>query len=118
MKLASIDKSENLKEEKEAIDVVAEWEKHAHLFNSTTSKAGIHRPAMHLTTSLRPSPVEGARIIKAAKACVLCGLRREERIPHVDIDVEDSFGEFWVEYWGHRDCRDIWVKYKELLSHR
>jgi hypothetical protein len=109
MKLAAIDKSENLKEEKEAADVVGSWGKSAHLFNSTVSKAGIQRPLMALYLSVRPRLTSGVDVLKASHACALCGINRDERVSQVDVNVEDSFGEYWIEYWGHRDCRDFWT---------
>ena len=118
MKLAAIDKSESLKEEKEAADVVGAWEKSAHLFNSTVSKAGIQRPLMALYLSVRPRLVSGVDVLKASHACVLCGINRDERVPQVEVKVEDSFGEYWREHWGHRDCRDFWTRYKDRLQQR
>ena len=109
MKLAAIDKSESLKEEKEAADVVGAWGKSAHLFNSTVSKAGIQRPLMALYLSIRPRLVSGVDVLKASHACALCGINRDERVSQVDVNVEDSFGEYWIEHWGHRDCRDFWT---------
>ena len=118
MKLAAIDKSESLKEEKEAADVVSVWGKNAHLFNSTVSKAGVPRPLMALYLSVRPRLTSGVDILKASHACALCGINRDERVPQVDINVEDSFGEYWIEHWGHRDCRDFWFTYKDNLHQR
>jgi hypothetical protein len=109
MKLAAIDKSESLKEEKEAADVVGAWGKSAHLFNSTVSKAGIQRPLMALYLSVRPRLTSGVDVLKASHACALCGINRDERVTQVDVNVEDSFGEYWIEHWGHRDCRDFWT---------
>jgi hypothetical protein len=118
MKLAAIDKSESLKEEKEAADVVGAWEKSAHLFNSTVSKVGIQRPLMALYLSVRPRLASGLDVIKASHACALCGINRDERVSQVDVNVEDSFGEYWIEHWGHRDCRDFWATYKGRLRQR
>lgn len=118
MKLAAIDKSESLKEEKEAADVVSAWEKSAHLFNSTVSKVGIQRPLMALYLSVRPRLASGLDVIKASHACALCGINRDERVSQVDVNVEDSFGEYWIEHWGHRDCRDFWATYKGRLRQR
>jgi hypothetical protein len=109
MKLAAIDKSESLKEEKEAADVVGAWGKSAHLFNSTVSKAGIQRPLMALYLSVRPRLTSGVDVLKASHACALCGINRDERVSQIDVNVEDSFGEYWIEHWGHRDCRDFWT---------
>lgn len=118
MKLAAIDKSESLKEDKEAADVVGAWEKSAHLFNSTVSKAGVQRPLMALYMSVRPRTTTGIDVLKASHACALCGINRDERMAHVDTRVEDLFGEYWIEHWGHRDCRDFWTTYKDRLHQR
>ncbi len=52
------------------------------------------------------------------KACFLCGLKREERVIGVDGEVEDSFGEWWVEYWGHRGCVNWWIEWEGKLRGR
>jgi hypothetical protein len=117
MKLAAIDKTESLKEDKEAADVVEAWEKSAHLFNSTVSKAGVQRPLMVLYLSVRPRPAAGVDVLRASHACALCGINRDERVP-AETSVEDSFGEYWIEHWGHRDCRDFWITYKDRLHQR
>ena len=118
MKLTAIDKSESLKEEKEATDVVSIWEKNAHLFNTSIAKAGIQRPLMALSLNMKPRLESGISMLKAPHACALCGIKRDERVPQIDLRIEDSFGEFWVEHWGHRDCRDFWSQYKDILSQR
>jgi hypothetical protein len=118
MKLAALDKSESLKEEKEAADVVGAWEKSAHMFNSTVSKAGMQQPLMALYLSVRPRLTNGFDVLKANHGCALCGINRDERVPQVEIKVEDSFGEYWIEHWGHRDCRDFWTTYKDRLHQR
>ena len=56
--------------------------------------------------------------LTAPKACVICGLKREERIPKVDFQVEDSFGEWWVEHWGHRACRNFCHEHESKLKQR
>jgi hypothetical protein len=118
MKLAAIDKSESIKEEREIADVLLAWNKHAHLFNSTVTKAGVRRPMMALSAKLRPRPAKGAVVLSSPHACALCGLKRDERVADADINVDDSFGEFWVDHWGHRDCRDFWQQNKAFLPQR
>jgi hypothetical protein len=56
--------------------------------------------------------------IKAPHACALCGLKRDERIPKIDENVEDSFGEWWTEHWGHTECRQFWEDNMGLLGQR
>ena len=118
MKLAPIDKGENLKEEREVAGVVEAWERHAHLFNSSVHKVGIRRPFMALSAKMTPRPAKGAGILLSQRACALCGIKRDERVPEVDIDVDDLFGDFWIEHWGHRNCRDFWHMNKALLTQR
>jgi hypothetical protein len=118
MKLAAVDKSESLKEEREVADVLQAWEEHAHVFNSIVNKAGIRRPLMILSGTMKPRPAGGAEVLTSAHACALCGLKRNERVFEADIDVNDSFGDFWSEHWGHRDCKDFWYHYQRLLPQR
>jgi hypothetical protein len=118
MKLAAIDKSESLKEEREIAEVLQAWETHAHLFNATIHRVGIRRSLMTLSEKSRPHPAKGAEVLTSQYACALCGLKREERVPEANIKVDDSFGEFWIEYWGHRDCKDFWQSNQSLLLQR
>lgn len=55
--------------------------------------------------------------LKAPKPCIICGLKRDERVQKVDFQVEDSFGEFWTEFWGHTSCRNFWLENKKKLKH-
>lgn len=118
MKLAALDKTETLKEEREIAEVVRAWERDAHLFNSMVHRAGIKGSFMRLSEKLRPRTLKGVGVLVSQRACALCGLKRDERVPEVDIDVDDSFSEFWIEHWGHRDCRDFWHRYQTLLIQR
>ena len=56
--------------------------------------------------------------ITAAKACALCGLKREERVDKVDVEVFDGFGEWWMEHWGHKECRAFWYQHEKYLQQR
>jgi hypothetical protein len=118
MKLAAVDKNEGLKEEREIADVIQGWERHAHKFNSMVQKSGIQRPLMTLSKQLRPRRETGVGVVSSHHACALCGLRREERVSGADFDVNDSFGEFWLEHWGHCDCKGFWQTYHPLLPQR
>ncbi len=118
MKLAALNKSESLKEEREVADVIQAWETHAHLFNSKVHKAGIGHPLMMLSERSKPRPEKRAGVLTSQYACALCGLKRDERMPEVDINIDDSFGEFWIEHWGHRECKDFWYKNQALLQQR
>jgi hypothetical protein len=118
MKLAAVDKNEGLKEEREVADLIQVWERYTHDFKSIVQKSGIQRPLMTLFKQLKPRPETGVGVVASRHACALCGLRRDERVPGADIDVNDSFGEFWLEYWGHRDCKGFWQTYQALLPQR
>ena len=118
MKLTAVDKTESLKEEREVADVVEAWERYAHVFNSMVHKAGFRRPLMTLSERTRLRPAKGSEVLTSQYACALCGLKREERVVETDINVDDLFEEFWVEYWGHRECKDFWQKNQALLPQR
>ena len=118
MKLAAVDKGEVLKEDREAADLVDEWQKHAHFLCSAIGKQWVRWSPTALCFDLRPRAAAGAGIVSASHSCALCGLKRDERLPQIDLHVEDSFGEFWVEHWGHMDCKAFWTQHKTMLGHR
>lgn len=118
MKLNSVNKNENIKDEREAVEVLETWKRRSNVLNSAISGLGGH-------PILVPSQDTQARIayaseggLKASHACPLCGLKRDERIPRVDENVYDSFGEWWAEQWGHADCKRFWEANSLRLSHR
>ncbi|KAJ4324586.1 serine/threonine protein kinase [Neodidymelliopsis sp. IMI 364377] len=103
MKLAGIDKGENLKEEREVADVVRVWKDQIgrlrHVISGVNQiKAGTLGVAPDLQETM---PVrllkqsEGG--IPARQPCMLCGLKRDERVSAADVAVDDSFGEWWIE---------------------
>ncbi|OIW33922.1 hypothetical protein CONLIGDRAFT_201304 [Coniochaeta ligniaria NRRL 30616] len=127
MKLATIDKSQTAREDREAADVVAAWGEVVGRLrgvvagaNAAVAKDGVGGgralKVPELGGGLRVETVRGA--LTAPRACVVCGLRREERVVGVDGGVEDSFGEWWVEFWGHRECRNFWVEHEGELRSR
>ncbi|PNS17946.1 hypothetical protein CAC42_3905 [Sphaceloma murrayae] len=60
---------------------------------------------------------EGA--VTSTAACGLCGLKREERVQKVDLEVMDSFGEWWIEGTNmHTDCWRFWEGFKGKLGQR
>ncbi|KAJ6021798.1 hypothetical protein N7540_007302 [Penicillium herquei] len=121
MKLSTVNKHEDVKESQDAVEVLSLWRERAALFNSVVQGVG-----------QKPVPVVGdpaalkvvvAKVevgaIKASHACALCALRRDERVLRIDEGVvNDSFGEWWTEHWGHTGCRLFWERYKELLLQR
>ena len=118
MKLMSIDKNESLKEEREISEVLRVWQQYSHRFNRLLSHSSSKRPPMALSESLRIRATERIGTIDSSHPCALCGLRREERVSGVDFQVNDSFGEFWIAHWGHKDCRDFWNRSQGLLQTR
>lgn len=118
MKLSSVNKNEDIKEQQEAVDVITIWRDRAALFNSVVQTSG-KRPVPVIPENVRAmtaSAEQGA--IKASHACALCGLKRDERLPKVDEGVEDSFGEWWTDHWGHTDCKEFWQGNMKLLGQR
>ncbi|KAL4775634.1 hypothetical protein BDW60DRAFT_204203 [Aspergillus nidulans var. acristatus] len=118
MKLSSVNRNEDIKEQQEAVDIINMWRDRASLFNSVVQAAG-RRPVQVIPNNTRviiATASQGA--IKAPHACALCGLKRDERIPKVDENVEDSFGEWWTEHWGHTECRQFWEDNKGSLGQR
>ncbi|PWY91075.1 hypothetical protein BO70DRAFT_358508 [Aspergillus heteromorphus CBS 117.55] len=118
MKLNSVNKNEDIKEQQEAVDVLTMWRDRTALFNSIIQATG--RRAIQVipenTRVMTLTATQGAQ--KASHACALCGLKRDERLPKIDDNVEDSFGEWWTDHWGHTDCRQFWEKNKSLLGQR
>lgn len=118
MKLSTVNKNEDIKEQQEAVDVINMWRDRAALFNSVIQAAG-KRPVQVVLENTRVTTAMASQgAIKAPHACALCGLKRDERIPKIDENVEDSFGEWWTEHWGHTECRQFWEDNMGLLGQR
>ncbi|KKA31182.1 hypothetical protein TD95_004470 [Thielaviopsis punctulata] len=124
MKLAGVDKSQTIREDREAADVVASWKTHVGRLRSGLAAANASS-SMKDQEPLKAPEISESMMIKTAKmvptapkACVLCGLKREERVAKVDFEVEDSFGEWWIEYWGHRTCKNFWKEHEKTLRSR
>ncbi|KAI1623878.1 hypothetical protein EDD37DRAFT_442940 [Exophiala viscosa] len=118
MKLASANKSESAKEERDCKEMIRDWDLRLHEFNSIIARAGLppHRIKIPASTVLKTLKYPGST--ESSKQCALCGLKRSERVTDVDVDVDDLFGEFWSEHWGHKDCYDFWYSSNGLLGHR
>ncbi|EME89026.1 uncharacterized protein MYCFIDRAFT_193043 [Pseudocercospora fijiensis CIRAD86] len=127
MKLNSIDKSEQTKEDREVTDVVGQWK--AQLGKLRTAVTGASASAS--STSKLPavpdiSETMAVKTLKALEggftaphACALCGLKRDERVFKVDVDVDDSFGEWWINGMDmHVSCKKWWDENKDKLKSR
>ncbi|OAA58570.1 serine/threonine-protein kinase ppk6 [Niveomyces insectorum RCEF 264] len=132
MKLAGLDKAQGQREDREAADVVAAWARLVGKLRSAVATANAalvaaeardhkHYPPLSLPELQSATiPVTTAKGVPTApRPCVVCGLRRDERVRGVDgPDVPDVFGEWWVEHWGHRTCRNFWVEHEATLRSR
>lgn len=125
LKLTSIDKAEVAKEDREAADAVKAWSLQVGKLKSAVAEVKrVTGKDVGKIPELKESlPVKVAKEIegglKGNRPCALCGLKREERILKVDFEVEDSFGEWWVENISmHRDCRNFWEQHRDTLRSR
>ncbi|KAI1417577.1 hypothetical protein F5Y13DRAFT_59978 [Hypoxylon sp. FL1857] len=123
MKLAGIDKAQAAREDREAADVVAYWKEYVGRLRSAvaTANSSIKNNAEQLKIPeiSESMPVQTEKLVPTApKACIVCGLKRNERIAKVDYDVEDSFGEWWVDHWGHLACKRFWLQHESTLRQR
>ena len=125
MKLAGVDKAESLREDQEAAEALQVWKQQAGPVRSTIAalngqlpESGRFKvPEIAENMAIRQGkPSEG--MVTAPRCCFLCGIKRDERVAKVDVDVEDSFGEWWVEHWGHVDCVAFWENHKDSLRQR
>ncbi|KAJ4993842.1 hypothetical protein SVAN01_00896 [Stagonosporopsis vannaccii] len=125
MKLTGIDRGENLKEEREASDVARAWKDQIgrlrHVISGVNQiQAGTLSPAPDLQETMPVRTLKQAEGgVPARQPCMLCGLKRDERVTVADMAVEDSFGEWWIEQVNmHRGCRNFWNEHKDRLKQR
>ena len=124
MKLSSVDRNETRKEDREAAEFVHIWKKRLGsirkalaMVNSQVAARPLALPDISETMAVRTvKTVDGG--IPAPKSCVLCGIKREERVDKVDADIYDVFGEWWTDHWGHTDCRMFWIEHERYLQQR
>ncbi|KAI1457681.1 hypothetical protein F4805DRAFT_169924 [Annulohypoxylon moriforme] len=123
MKLAGIDKAQAAREDREAADVVAHWKEYIGRLRSAVATA--NSSIKNSTEQLKipeiseTMPIQTEKLVPTApKACIVCGLKRNERISKVDYEVEDSFGEWWVDHWGHLACKRFWLHHESALRQR
>ena len=124
MKLTGLDRTESLREDRGVEEVFSIWRKHLGRLRAAITQANAEIPGAALVVPdisenmhIRIAKLdEGA--LTAPKPCLLCGIKRDERLEKVDVDVEDSFGEWWTDYWGHLDCRIFWERHEDSLRQR
>lgn len=119
MKLAGLDKTESRREDAEAAEAVRVWKQQVGGLRSAVTTANLRMTVPEISEAMPIRVVkasEGAVI--AFKCCFLCGVKRDERVAKVDVNVEDSFGEWWIEHWGHLDCATFWTDHKGSLGQR
>ena len=124
MKLSGVDRNEVKKEDREAAEFVHIWQKHLGsirkalaLVNSQVAVSPLALPEIAGTMAIRTIKVADGGI-SAPKCCVICGIKREERVDKVDVDVYDAFSEWWTDHWGHTECRLFWTEYEQNLLQR
>ena len=123
MKLTGVDKAEVTREDREASEVIRVWKEHLGRLRSAVavSNSSMHEGSTHLVVpEMDEKMVARAEVgaVTAPKPCIICGLKREERINKVDVQVEDSFGEWWADHWGHIACRNFWLEHEPKLRNR
>ncbi|KAF6818960.1 serine threonine-protein kinase ppk6 [Colletotrichum sojae] len=121
MKLAGVDKAQAAREDREAADVVGVWKENVGRLRSAivTANSALKHEQLRVPELSETMPVSTAKVVPTApKPCIVCGLKRDERVSKVDVDVEDSFGEWWVGHWGHRSCKNFWVEHEKQLRQR
>lgn len=129
MKLTGLDRSEAAKEDREVAEVLTVWRAQLGRLRSVCSTYIGSASAADRSVTAKVPEVQDPAPIKALKAqegaliapheCALCGLRRQERIAHVDDHVDDSFGEWWTEGADmHTACAAWWVMHEALLRSR
>ncbi|KAH8673613.1 hypothetical protein BX600DRAFT_508857 [Xylariales sp. PMI_506] len=123
MKLAGVDKTQAAREDREAGDILDLWKEQVGRLRTAVvaANSSTKLPSQHLKIpELRDNMTvqTASKVPTAPKPCVICGLKREERVARVDFEVEDSFGEWWAEHWGHTACKRFWLKHEGLLRQR
>ncbi|KAI1854588.1 hypothetical protein JX266_000706 [Neoarthrinium moseri] len=123
MKLAGVDKTQAAREDREAGDILDLWKEHVGRLrssvaaaNSTIKDTSQQLKIPELRENIQIQMAKG--VLTAPKACIICGLKRDERLPRIDFSVEDSFGEWWTDHWGHTACKRFWLKHENDLRQR
>lgn len=120
MKLTTVDKTQSARDDHSAVAVLDVWTQQEGSLRSTVTAANaasdtkLRVPQLKLALQVHVTK----NVPTAPKPCVICGLKRDERVTGVDFDVEDSFGEWWIDFWGHRACKNFWVEHEAKLRQR
>ena len=118
MKLSSLNKGESAKEEREAAEAVEVWNSKVYHFSKVLKASGT-LVALKLSMAMPVKPLTGPGVIQATIVCPVCGLKRFERVVGADdVGVDDVFGEYWLENWGHRECAEWWYRWRGELGQR
>ncbi|KAL8920613.1 MAG: hypothetical protein Q9172_004412 [Xanthocarpia lactea] len=124
MKLTGVDRTESRREDQEATEVVRLWKQQLGGLKSQIAKTNgrqfelkLALPEYSDNMAIRVAKL-GDGGLAAPKCCFLCGLKRDERVAMLDVNVEDSFGEWWVDHWGHVDCIRFWEEHRDSLKQR
>ncbi|KAG7418849.1 hypothetical protein Forpe1208_v002693 [Fusarium oxysporum f. sp. rapae] len=121
MKLAGVDKTQAAREDREAADVVAVWREQVGRLRSAVAaaKSVDKNLSLQVPEISENMQVHTAKMVPTApRACIICGLKRDERVTKVDYEVEDSFGEWWLDHWGHKACKNFWIEHEQKLRQR
>ena len=119
MKLTGVDRTESAREDREASDAVRAWRGIVGRIRTAITAAGNLGAVPDVTDNLVVRTAQrGEGAVTSPKQCCLCGIKRNERVHKVDFEVHDSFGEWWLEHWGHVDCMKFWESHKDLLKTR
>ncbi|KAL8907620.1 MAG: hypothetical protein Q9171_005791 [Xanthocarpia ochracea] len=124
MKLTGVDRTESRREDQEATEVVRLWKQQLGGLKSQIAKINGRQSELKLALPEYSDnmPIRVAKLgdggLAAPKCCFLCGLKRDERVAMLDVNVEDSFGEWWVDHWGHVDCIRFWEENRDSLKQR
>ena len=122
MKLTGVDKAESQREDREVIEFVRNWKLQLGNIRGALAPVNSQIPgsALGLPEIIESMSITVVKNAEGAsvdlKACALCGLKRNERVVRVDVDVWDTFGEWWAELWGHMECREFWEQHQKSLS--
>ena len=124
MKLTGIDKTESRREDQEVAEVLRVWKQIVGPLRTLVATLNAQLPGSGLRVSEMSEniPVRLGQMnegtVSARRCCFLCGIKRDERVEKVDVAVEDSFGEYWAEHWGHVECIKFWNNHRHLLGQR